>query len=109
MIFRSPADSVEGARLQFHRHERIVRHTVFGVDPEARGRQETEARVIRRVAEDDDACESALSELSALFEAPRMSAEPIPKRWCSGTTAIGASPTSSRRGFPESETGEKRM
>lgn len=52
MILYKPGRVGEIPFLKLQRHEHLVRHVVFAPDAKARGRSETEPRIVFRVAED---------------------------------------------------------
>ena len=94
------------ARLKLERHEDVVGHVVLAAKTKSGPRRETKARIVIGVAQDDDC---ACTEKPAALRPSRTSADPIPVRWLTGRTAIGARPMISGAERPSSVTGEKRM
>lgn len=53
-----PGASGQHARNQFCRHEGVVRHVELAGESERGSRYETEAWIVRRMADDEDGCDA---------------------------------------------------
>lgn len=77
MVFNLARGTVQKTGLKLDNHECFLWNFVFAADAQAHSHREPEARVVLRMAQDNDSTEI---ELLALFKADAHKCRPIPLR-----------------------------